>query len=76
MGRKVIWTEDRIQELVDYFHNCKSVAVTASAFNVSRIRIYQLLKQAGIVIKGKQANLGPVTEASIINIEEGTTNAD
>jgi len=74
MGRSK-WTEDRLQELVDYFHNCKSVAVTASAFGVSRIRIYQLLKQAGVSVKGRQANLGPVTEAAIINIEENTTNA-
>ena len=72
MARVKKWTDDKMQELVDYFHNCKSVAVTASAYGVSRVRIYQLLKQAGVVVKGPQANLGPATEAAIIQIEEAT----
>jgi len=72
MGRKVRWDAETLAKLVAAHTAEVSVADLAVYYKVSKVRIYQLLKQAGVVVRGQQANLGPVTEAAIIQIEEAT----
>ena len=72
MARVKKWTQEALEALVQEFRDGASVASLAASYSLSRIRIYQLLKQAGVVVRGKQANLGPETEAAIIQIEEAT----
>lgn len=72
MGNK--WNEEALHNIKQSFEEGTKVAELAVRYGVSRVRIYQLLKKAGVVVRGKQANLGPETEASIIQIEE-TANA-
>jgi Mor family transcriptional regulator len=61
MGRQVKWTPEKLAEIAGFWNAGESVASLAVRYGVSRIRIYQLLKQTEV---------GPVTLDSLKTLEE------
>ena len=57
MGRKV-WNQESLGLLAAEFEGGMKVAEMAQRHNLSRIRIYQLLKQAGVQIKTRKNDSG------------------
>ena len=74
MSRQVVWTPEKLEALSKEFKDGATVANMAVSRGVSRIRIYQLLKKAGLALRPRNNEVGPVTQDSIdrLNTREMT----